>query len=149
MLDTKDNCGKHSNHSKVEDSIKNLIREHIQNFLARESHFSCSINSWRKYLNSSLNVSKMHIIFLIEHPDFSSVCKYFLYSKLFNYEFNISFGFPRSDICDTCKKQQVEIKAAELNGNKDIIKHKNWKMSCTYVKQMCLICNLKKQPNLH
>ena len=52
------------------------------------------------------------------------MCKYFLYSKLFNYEFNISFGFPRSDICNTCEKQRVEIKAAELNGNEDIVKQK-------------------------
>ena len=38
------------------------------------------------------------------------MCKYSLHSKLFNYEFNISFGFPRNDICDTC-----EIKAAEVD----------------------------------
>ena len=88
----------------------------------------------------------MHRIFLIEYPELLSVCKYFLYSKLFNYEFNISFGFPRSDICDnTCEKQQVEIKAAELNGNEDIVKQKNWKMCCTYVKQMCLICNVPRK----
>ena len=66
----------------------------------------------------------MHRIFLIEHPELSSVCKYSLYSKLFNYEFNISYGFSRSDICDTCEKQQVEIKAAKLNGNEDIVKQK-------------------------
>ena len=30
-VDTIDNRGKHSNHPKVEESIKNLIREHIQN----------------------------------------------------------------------------------------------------------------------
>ena len=76
----------------------------------------------------------MHRIFLIEYPELSSVCKYSLYSKLFNCEFNISFVFPRSDISDACEKQQVEIKAAELNDNEDIVKQKNWKMSCTYVK---------------
>ena len=115
-VDTKDNRGKHSNHPKVEESIKNLIWKHIQNFPVRESHYSGSINSRRKYLDSSLNVAKMHRIFLIEHPELSSVCKYSLYGKLFNYEFNISFGFPRSDICNTCEKQQVEIKAAKSNG---------------------------------
>ena len=71
-------------------------------------------------MDSSLNVAKMHRIFLIEHPELSSMCKYSLYSKLFICEFNISFGFPRSGICDTCEKQQVEIKAAELNGNEDV-----------------------------
>ena len=98
--------------------------QHIQNFPARESHYSRSINSMRKYLNSSVNVAKMHRIFLIEHPKLLSVCKNFLYSKLFNYEFNVSFGFSRSDICDTCEKQQVQIEAAELIGNKDVVKQK-------------------------
>ena len=62
----------------------------------------------------SLNIQSFH----------QCVNTYSLYSKLFNCEFNISFGFPRSDICDTCEKQPVEIKVAELNGNEDIVKQK-------------------------
>ena len=123
-VDIKDNRGKHGNHPKVDESTKNLIREHIQNFPARESHYSRSVNARRKYLDSSMNVAKMHRIFLIHYPELRTVCKYSLYHEIFNYEFNISFGFPRSDICDPCEKQQVAIKAAELHGNESAIKQR-------------------------
>ena len=43
-VDTSDYRGKHGNHSKIDDSVKNLIREHIRNFPARESHYSRSVN---------------------------------------------------------------------------------------------------------
>ena len=39
--------------------------------------------------------------------------KYSLYYKIFNFKFNICFGFSVSDKWDTCEKQQVAIKAAE------------------------------------
>ena len=38
-VDTKDNRGKHGNHPKVDNSTKNLIREHIQDFPTRASHY--------------------------------------------------------------------------------------------------------------
>ena len=68
---TKDNRDKHNNHPKVEESIKNLIREHIQNFPATESHYSRSINSrkniWIHLLSLpkcieffSLNIQSFH-----------------------------------------------------------------------------------------
>ena len=31
---------------------------------------------------------------------------------IFNYEFHISLGFPRSNICDTCEKHDTQMKAA-------------------------------------
>ena len=70
-VDTKDNRGKHGNHLKVDNSTK----EHIKNFPARESHYSRSENAKRKYLDSSMNVAKVHRIFLIEHPELRTVCK--------------------------------------------------------------------------
>ena len=123
-VNTKDSRGKHGNHPKVDNSTKNLIREHIQNFPARESRYSRSENAKRKYLDSSINVAKMHRIFLIEHPELRTLCKYSFYHEIFNYEFSISFGFPRSDICNTCEKQQVAIKAAEIHGNASELKQK-------------------------
>ena len=40
-----------------------------------------------------------------------------MYSNIFNYEFNIAFGYPRSDICDLCERHQVAIKAAAAKSN--------------------------------
>ena len=63
-----------------------------------------------------LYVVKMHRLFIKNNPDLMAIHKYSLYYKIFN-EFNISFGFPRSNICDFCERQQVVIKAAEVNSN--------------------------------
>lgn len=116
-----DKRGKHENHAKINDDVRNRIREHIRQFPARESHYSRAKNTHKKYLDSTLSVAEMHRIFIRENPDLAEACKYWLYQNIFNYEFNIAFGFPRSDICDTCEKQHAQIKAAELAGDKNLV----------------------------
>ncbi len=39
--------------------------------------------------------------------------KEWLYRKIFNEEFNLSFGYPRSDTCETCDLLHIEIQAAK------------------------------------
>ena len=68
-------------------------------------------------MNTKNTLAKMHKLLLWQHPDLTSLCKYAMYSDIFNYEFNISFGYPRSDICDLCERHQVAIKAAAANSN--------------------------------
>ena len=113
-----DNRGKHDKHKKIDDAIKTRIREHIQRFPARESHYSRAKNSHKRYLDASLSIASMHRLFLKDNPDLTKQsCKYWLYKDIFNYEFNVSFGYPRSDICDKCEKYQADIKAAELRND--------------------------------
>ena len=47
--------------------------------------------------------------------------KYSLFSQIFNCEFNISFGFPRSDLCDTCELLNVRIKTARRDNDENAI----------------------------
>ena len=63
-----------------------------------------------------MSIAEMHRIFL-QNPDLANACKYSLYKHIFNYEFNISFGYPRTDICDTCKKQQANLATAKANND--------------------------------
>ena len=70
-------------------------------------------NTW----DFSLTLAKMHRLFLLQHPDLTSLCKYSMYSDIFNYEFNIAFGYSKSDIYDLCERHQVAIKAAAANSN--------------------------------
>ena len=115
--DIQDGRGKHTKHSKVAEDIKDRIRQHIRLFPARESHYSRSKNAHRRYLDASLTVAAMHKDFLKENADLEDHAKYWLYYEIFNTEFNISFGYPRSDICDTCERQQVELRMAEIANN--------------------------------
>ena len=112
-----DGRGHHHNHPTVGKDVKEAVRSHIIDFPARESYYSRIKNKHKKYLYSSLTLAKMHRLFLLQHPDLTSLCKYSMYSDIFNYEFNIAFGYPRSDICDLCERHQIAIKAVAANSN--------------------------------
>lgn len=120
--DIQDGRGKHGEHRKISDDVRNLIRKHVSSFPARESHYSRSKNTHRKYLDASLTVAAMHNDFIKSNPELDGIAKYWLYNEIFNTEFNISFGYPRSDICDTCERYQVMLKAAESNNDAVAIK---------------------------
>ena len=113
-VNLNDGCGKHANHHRMDESIKQRVKEHIENFPAQVSHYSRFKN---EHKDSRLTISELHRLFIKENPDLKTVCKYSYYHDVFNYEYNISFGYPRSDICDLCKKLQVAKKTAELAGD--------------------------------
>ena len=113
--------GKHGHHKKLNDEIRQTIRQHISSFPARESHYSRADNRKRIYLTSDLNISEIFRLFLEQHPDMKTIAKEWIYRDIFNYEFNISFGFPRTDVCDTCEKFNADIKFATVNRNNDLV----------------------------
>lgn len=115
-IDIADGRGKHDNHPHIDNEFREKIREHIGRFRPRESHYSRSKNERRSYLDSDLTVAEMHRQFINEYPAQKEV-KDWLYRDIFNYEFNLSFGYPRSDICDKCEKLMADIKAAQAGGD--------------------------------
>ena len=58
-------------------------------------------------------------MFIEGNPDLKNKVKYWLYYRIFTEEYNISFGFPRSDVCDKCEYYMAKIKASEAEGNND------------------------------
>ena len=64
----------------------------------------------------------MYRAFIEANPDLQYVCKYSLYYKIFMYQFNIGFGYPRNDICILCEKQEVNFKKAQIARNKKLQK---------------------------
>lgn len=63
------------------------VREHISSFPAIESHY-CRANTNKKYIESSLNLSKMYNLYIQKYENPVSIN---VYRKVFNNEFNISF----------------------------------------------------------
>lgn len=47
-------------------------------------------------------------------PTYKPIVKYKYYDKYFKEKFHLSFGYPRSDTCQTCDRLKVMI-GAELN----------------------------------
>ena len=101
-----DDRGKHKNRPHtIPESTKDKIREHIRSFPRRQSHYSRSDNLQRQYLPEGLSIAEMHRSFVQKHGS----VKEWLYRKIFNEEFNLAFGYPRSDTCQRCDELKLAI----------------------------------------
>lgn len=103
----------------MSENLVNQVKDHINSFPKRISHYSRR-HSGKKYLPSDLNISKMHDLYLEKHePEIFQKIKngekctpkisYEYYNYLFNTHFNLSFGSPRTDVCDVCDHCTVQI----------------------------------------
>ncbi|GAB1608643.1 hypothetical protein Ahia01_001148700 [Argonauta hians] len=86
--------GRHDNHPhKLSSETYDAIISHIKSFRGKKSHYALR-KTHRLYLPETLNVSKMHQLFLtIHHIDIS----FETYRKIFTTKFNVGFGYPRKD----------------------------------------------------
>ena len=129
-----DKRGKHGNQPKVNEELRQLIRDHIQSFPARTSHYSRGDNHGRTYLPPDLSIARLYRNFLeIRDPEFvkmeednlkrkmshepilklrKPIVSQHFYHDIFVSEFNIHFGYPRTDTCSTCDSLQVQINEA-------------------------------------
>ena len=118
-----DERGKHkSRPHSVPDEVKEKIREHIKLFPRRKSHYSRSSNRKREYLDEGLSISRMYRLYLEKHEPGAGAtpqAKEWLYRKIFNEEFNLSFGYPRSDTCETCDLLHVTIQASTSEAERE------------------------------
>lgn len=111
-----DKRGKHHNRPhKLSDECVNNIRNHIKSFPSRNSHYGLK-DSKKVYLSEDLNLKKMFSMFLEKCPD--KRVSYESYRTIFTKEFNISFGYPRTDTCSTCDENTVKLKALQTEQNK-------------------------------
>ncbi|KAK4874033.1 hypothetical protein RN001_013393 [Aquatica leii] len=101
-----DKRGRHSNRRhKLREDTKNAGYEHIKSFKERKAHYSLR-DSERIYLPEELNVKKMHRMFLEDYPN--KKISYETYRTIFVTEFNISFGYPRTDTCNSCDEYKAQ-----------------------------------------
>ncbi len=137
-----DRRGKHSNRPlKVSEELHEKVREHIMSFPARQSHYSRHDNRGRLYLSPELSIARTYHMFLAKHDSMYAACmerrrealinhqaadseeikpvvSEHYYHDVFVKEFNIHFGFPRSDTCDTCDSLKINIDATENEEDK-------------------------------
>ena len=126
ILVASDKRGKHiSRPHAISDQPKKQIREHIESFPCRKSQYSQTVNRKRRYLSQNQSISRMYLLYLEKHEpqvkdsgDKPQV-KEWLYRKIFNEEFNLSFGYPRSDTCETCDLLHVTIQASKSDTERE------------------------------
>lgn len=116
----KDKRGKHSAiHRKLDDLTKRFVCDHIKSFKGRQSHYSLK-DTKKTYLPEELTIKKMFNLFKEMHPN--AKVSYETYRTIFNKEFNISFGYPRSDTCAVCDEFQIKVKSLSAENDKDEIR---------------------------
>lgn len=129
-----DRRGKHKHHPSVSEEVKDQVRDHIKSFPSRHSHYSRKDNSDRVYLSAELSITRLYRDFLEKYdPEYvqleeenkqhqlahepvqklrKPLVTEHLYHDIFVTEFNIHFGYPRTDSCSTCDGLTVKINAA-------------------------------------
>lgn len=103
----EDKRGKHKNRplaTKVETETR--VLDFLQGLPARVSHYSRSKNARVRYLDSNLNIKKLHEKFTADNVDIR--VSYDKFCRLFNEKVNLRFGAPRSDLCETCEKFAID-----------------------------------------
>lgn len=98
----EDRRGKHTHHKKVAPEIKTGVRNHINSIPRIESHYLRN-QTKREYIDGGKNLSDLY-------RDYKEDClknnlpfaNKVMYSRIFNYEYNISFFQPKKDQCSVC-----------------------------------------------
>jgi len=92
-----DKRGYHIPPNKISNDIRDGVKKHIESFPAIESHYSRE-KTVKKYLGNELNINKMYKLYVDnckEHKvPTGNIAKHWLYSEIFNNEFNLAFKEP-------------------------------------------------------
>ncbi|CAH1108043.1 unnamed protein product [Psylliodes chrysocephalus] len=94
------------------DTLINLIKDHIKSFKPRQSHYSRRKNPLRFCLPEGLTIKDMHSMF---QSEYLINIHYKIYYKIFTTNFNLKFGFPRSDTCSQCHSFQQKLSSPEIS----------------------------------
>ena len=102
-----------------------------------KSHYSRSHHNKRhKHLSPLLSVAYMHELYLQKYEAAgTNIVSYGYYLKYFNENFNLSFGYPKSDTCCTCDGIQIQLEAADDTQKVGIIAQKEdhlWRVKNVY-----------------
>ena len=88
-----DQRGRHQPVNKTSEDVLASVKRHIESFPRYESHYSRSDNPHRRYLSPDLNLAKMYTLYVQEcQDDGAAPVSDWIYRKVFNENFNLSFG---------------------------------------------------------
>jgi hypothetical protein len=114
---SEDMRGIHNSHiNKIPLEVELDIREFIENYESRESHYSPSVATGRKYIESDKNISMLYREFIEKYTEYDGFVNYQFFYYIFK-DSNIGFGFPRSDLCNTCEELNVKLKSISIQNN--------------------------------
>lgn len=99
---TEDMRGRHTNHKKVSEQLKNDVRNHINTIPRIESHYLRAQTS-KEFIDGSKTIAQLHRDYKLEcEAEGRPSVNYHMYADIFNREFNLSFFVPKKDQCSLC-----------------------------------------------
>nr|CAI5835289.1 unnamed protein product [Callosobruchus analis] len=101
--------GKHPKGNAINEDIRQLIKNHINLFPVKQSHYS---GRDFHYLDARLNIKIMYNLFCSKYPDVT--VSYYCYRQFFHENFNLHFGRPQVDTCTKCEELTLKIKSSTL-----------------------------------
>ncbi|CAG9781780.1 unnamed protein product [Diatraea saccharalis] len=108
--------GKHPPANKTPEYVIDGIKEHISSFPLYTCHYARE-QTTRQFLGPELNITKMYKLYVNKCKDNNmpddKIPKKWLYDKIFNEHFNLSFYLPSVDTCDTCDKFAAMLKCEQ------------------------------------
>jgi len=139
--------GKNECSTKHPENVILTVKEFLRALNPRPSHYSRERNTDRLYLPSNLSRTALYNRFLEENPQLSPNLgnrgvKYWIFCRIFNFDFNIRFGYPRSDLCSDCELFNAKLILCRRNNNEDeetevlLQQDAHWQMSNAFYAQI-------------
>jgi len=110
----------HNRPKKIADEILQQIEAHIASFPTYESHYTrnANINIEKQSLEAGLSLSKLYGLFIEkQRMNDSPECEEWIYRDVFSKRFNLRFGSPKQNCCDTCDRFMTRLLSIEQPEN--------------------------------
>ncbi|KAF2893131.1 hypothetical protein ILUMI_13043 [Ignelater luminosus] len=120
IIPKKSRQGKHVKH-KISEAGRQNVKNHINSFPRISSHY-CRSTSDREYLESGLNVTKMHDLYVTKMQELGQdTVTQSAYRHIFFNKFNLHFFKPKKDRCGLCEEVQLPKNEAKLSDEKQAL----------------------------
>ncbi|RWS05397.1 uncharacterized protein B4U79_10701 [Dinothrombium tinctorium] len=110
--ETEDFRGKNNFNCKFSLETENDVKNFIENYPKRESHYSKTVKTGRKYIGSQKNIRILHTEFIDANKEYEGFVSYDYFRHVFK-KCNVGFSSPRFDNCATCEELTLKIKTCE------------------------------------
>ena len=96
------------------------VHDFLENIPKRQSHYSQRQNSNVSYLDSTWNCTRLYLEYVrLNKEARKPFVKLPKFRRIFNYDFNLRFGYPRSDKCKTCEDLAIDLAKAKSQRRQD------------------------------
>lgn len=104
--------------NKTPENKIQIVKNFINKFPKYESHYTLHKSTNRMFLAPDLSLPKLISLYKEDTPHSEQVSN-FMFRKVFNEQFNLSFHAPITDSCKKCDIFKIKIEAEESSIKKD------------------------------